>query len=166
MKITLLVLSLLPIFALAQNCKLRKETDQFTQQPKITTGFIPLGYERLTIDATSKEIDFFFSLNSVKDSKCFDDESTVTIVYEGDRLKYNARNSGTMNCDGYFHFTLRNGATTATSLQNLSTKKVKTIRFTNKKIITDIQPTEEQKTVLMDMAACIAKEAKTLIKTP
>jgi hypothetical protein len=166
MKIKLLFLFFLPFFAIAQDCKITKVKDQFSQEQKLTTGFIPIGSDKLSIDANSKELDFFFSLNSFKDAKCFDDASTVTIIYEGDRLKSNFKNTGTMNCEGLFHFTFRNGPTTPTPLQNITAKKVKAFRFTNKKIITDVTLTEDQKVLLANLAACIAKEAKTLLKTP
>ena len=166
MKFSILLLALLPAISFAQNCALKKEKDQFTQEPKISTGFFKIGTDQLSIDASAKEIDFFFSISSQKDSKCFDDASTVTVIFEGDRLKSNFRNTGTMNCEGLFHFTLRNGPSTPTQLQNIITKKVKGFKFTNGKTVTDVTLTEEQKKMLADLAACIATDAKTLIKTP
>ncbi|HVG42747.1 MAG TPA: hypothetical protein VM888_14140 [Chitinophagaceae bacterium] len=164
MKISFLLLFFIPILSNAQNCSIKKVKDGFTQENKLTTGFISIGSDRLSIDANSKEIDFFFSLKSDKDSKCFDDASTVTILFEGDRLKSNFRSSGTMNCEGLFHFTLKNSNTTPTQLQNIINKKVKGFRFTNKKVITDITLTPEQTQMLADAASCMATEAKTLIK--
>ena len=119
----------------------------------------------MSIDATAKEFDFFFALNSQKEARCFDDASTITVLFEGDRLKSNFKNSGTMNCEGLFHFTLRNGLSTPTQLQNIITKKVKGFQFTNKKQITVITLSEEQKTKLSELAACMAVEAKSLVKT-
>jgi len=166
MKIYFLMAAFLPLFCCAQNCALKKEKDQFSQEPKISTGFFKIGSDQLTIDATAKEIDFFFSLTSQKDASCFNDASTVTILYEGDRLKSNFRNTGTMNCEGLFNFTLRNGPSTANPLQNIITKKVKAFRFTNGKTVTDVTLTDEQKTMLSNLAACMATEDKTLIKKP
>jgi hypothetical protein len=164
MKLTFIFFFLLPAFAFAQECSIKKEKDQFTQEPKLTTGFFTVGADRLSLDATAKEIDFFFSLNSKKETPCFDDASTVTILFEGDRLKTNMRSSGTMNCEGLFHFTLRNGLSTPTQLQNIITKKVKGFRFTNNKTITEIMLTDEQKQLFSQLADCMAKEAKTLVK--
>jgi hypothetical protein len=165
MKIYFLTLFFAPFFAIAQDCNLKKEKDPFSQELKISTGFFTIGADRMIIDANSKEIDFFFSLNSQKDSRCFDDASTLTILFEGDRLKSNFRNSGTMNCEGLFHFTLRNGPSTPTALQNIISKKVKGFRFTNNKVITDITLTEEQKQTLANLASCMATQSKTLLKT-
>jgi hypothetical protein len=119
----------------------------------------------LSIDANSKEIDFFFALNNAGESRCFDDASTATILYEGSKVKTNFKNSGSMNCEGLFHFTFRNTPTTASALQKLATTKVSTIRITgsNKKAI-DINLKEEEKQMLLQMVSCMTKEAKTLLK--
>ncbi len=169
MKHIIALLFVLPLFSAAQECKIKKEVDQFTSEPKLTTGFIPFneGLDRvlLSIDANSREIDFFFAFNSAGDQKCFDDASTATILYEGTRLKTNFKNTGSMNCEGLFHFTFRNTPTTASALQRLATSKVSTIRLTgsNNKVI-DINLKDEEKELLMKMVSCMTQEAKTLLK--
>lgn len=92
MKKLLLLLLALPTFSFAQDsCQLKKETDPFTHEAKISTGFVSFvsgGVKfNVSIDATPSQIDFFFWFTG--DSKCFDDESTVQLIYEGERLKAN-----------------------------------------------------------------------------
>src|SRR5689334_22845993 len=119
---------LLPLAALAQTdtCGLKKETDPFTHQKKISTGFIPFNASgmklNISIDATPTEIDFFLWFTG--DGKCFDDASTIQINYEGDRMKANFKNTGSMNCEGAFHFSFRNTPSTPSNLQRLTDKKV------------------------------------------
>lgn len=161
MKSVFLLLLSFPLFSLAQDCALKKEKDQFTQLPKISTGFIPIGSDKVSLEAnTNKEIDMFFTVGN---GKCFDDATMVTFIFEGGHYKTNYRNTGTMNCDGYFHVTFRNGQTTASGLQNLVTKKIQSFHFVNKKEVTDIVLTLEQQQMLQTMAGCIATEAKTLL---
>jgi hypothetical protein len=116
----------------------------------------------LSIDADSKNIDFFFTVDN--SGKCFDYGSTVLINFEGGRLKMTLRNSGTVNCEGYFHCTFRNGPSTPTQLVNLSTKKVVSLKFigTNK-VETSITLVPQQQQLLMDLTACMIKESKTLL---
>jgi hypothetical protein len=166
MKQLFFVLFLFPLFLLAQDCKLKKETDPFTHETKISTGFIPFNNGGLklsiSVDATPTEVDFFFWITG--DQKCFDDASTAVFNYEGERLKGNFRNSGTMNCEGSFHVSFRNVATSPSALDRITNKKINSIKLTNGKIITDIIFTPEQKEQLMAMAACVVKESKSLIK--
>ena len=166
MKGIVAVLLLSPLFVDAQDstaavCRLIRETDPYTKEVRLSSGFMDLQGATLTIDADSKEIDFFF----VVDSKCFEDESTVFIFFEGNKAKTTYRNTGSMNCDGYFHFIFRNGASTPTMLQKLATQRVAHFIFTgnDKKAVTvDLLP-DQQKT-LMDITACLIAESKTLIK--
>src|SRR5215213_4550996 len=145
----LFVLFLFPLISSAQDsCKLKKETDAFTHQVKISTGFVPFNSNGvqmlLSVDATSTDIDFFIWIKN--DGKCFDDQSMVLINYAGDRLKANFKNTGSMNCEGAFHFTFRNTAATPSNLQRLSTKQIASIKLTgNNKTITDVSFTDEQK---------------------
>ena len=168
MKYLLTFIFFIPIFSPAQDtCKLKRETDPFTHQTKVTTGFIPFisnGIQlSISIDATSNEIDFFLWVQN--DPKCFDNTSTIQINFEGERLKANFKNTGSMNCEGAFHFTFRNTATTPSHLERLTSRKVNSIRMTgNSKTVTEITFTEEQKNQLSRMASCIVKESKTLIK--
>lgn len=168
MKYMLSILFLMPLVGLAQDCKLKKETDPFTNEVKITTGFMPfnagLGRYLISIDANSKEIDFFISLNNTGD-KCFDNNSTATILYDGSKLKANFKNTGSMNCEGLFHFTFRNTSTTVSALNRLATTKISTIQLTgNNKTVTDLNLTDAEKQLFMEMTSCLVKEAKTLLK--
>jgi len=167
MKTFFTVLLILPLFCTAQDsCKLKKETDPFSHQTKITTGFIAFPTNGLqlniSIDATSTEIDFFLWIKN--DGKCFDDQSTAQVNYEGDRLKANLKNTGSMNCEGAFHFTFRNTPANPGTLERMTQKKIASIKLTNAKIITDISFNEEQKQQLMRMIGCVVRESKTLIK--
>lgn len=154
----------LPVFSFAQQCKINKTKDPFSQAPKLSTGFLPLSVGALSIDADAKEIDFFIALNNFGESKCFDNSSTASIQFDDDRSKLNYRNTGTMNCEGLFHFTFKNSTTTPSALQRLATKKIKTITLTgSNKTTTVITPTEQQKQILSDMVTCMIKESKTLL---
>lgn len=155
-----LILFSLPVYP--QDCALLKEKDLVTNEPKISTGFFNLQVATLSIDADSKNIDFFFTVDN--SGKCFDYASTVVINFEGGKLKFTLRNSGTVNCEGYFHFTFRNGPSTPSQLLNLSEKKVVSFKFigTNK-AETSFMLAPQQQQLLMDMTACIIKEAKSLL---
>jgi hypothetical protein len=168
MKKLFVLLFSLPLFSLAQDsCKLKRETDPFTHQVKISTGFVPFnangGSFNLSIDATASDIDFFIWFKT--DAKCFDESSAIQLNYEGDRLKANYKNTGSMNCEGAFHFNFRNSPSTSSPLQRLTDKKIASIKITgSNKTVTNIIFSDEQKQQLMRMAGCLVKEAKTLIK--
>jgi hypothetical protein len=139
MKNILLLALVMPFISVAQDCKLNKTTDPYTKETKLSTGFIPLtsGTNRvsLSVDMTPKEINFLFFFPNAGESKCFDDASTAFAIYEGERLRTMYRNSGAMNCEGYFQLSFRNVPTTPSNLNNLSIKKISTFRFIgNKKI--------------------------------
>lgn len=163
MKYLLMLLTALPFALMAQDCSIKKETDQFTQLPRLTTGFMQLTNCRLSITADNKELDFFISVAS---DKCFDDASTVSILYEDGRTKSNFRSSGSMNCEGLFHFTIRNTQTSNSNLTRMATKKVKSIVLTNGKVTTAVLLNDEQMLMLQKMVDCMAKEAKTLLPKP
>jgi hypothetical protein len=161
MKPILLIVCLLPLLAGAQDCKLLRESDPYTKEMKLSSGFINLQAASVTIDADSKEIDFFFVVND----RCFNDASTVFIFFEGSKAKTTNRNTGSMNCDGNFHFTFRNGASTPTVLQKLSTQKVAQFIFTGndkKQIVVGLLP--DQQKIFMEAVACVVKEGKILVK--
>ena len=165
MKYFFVAVLLLPLFSLAQDCTLKRETDPFTHVTRATTGFIPFNSTLLSIDANSTDIDFFFSVNSTGDSKCFDETSTAVITFEANRSKTTLRNSGSMNCEGLFHFTFKNSTATPYALKRLATQKVSTITFTgSNNNVTVITLSDEQKQQLVDLASCIAKEALALKK--
>jgi hypothetical protein len=163
MKYLFYFLMVFPLSAFSQECKVKKGKDPFSQENKISTGFKSLGNMRMTIDADKKEINFLFTLNNTGTSKCFDDASTLTMILEDGKTKLNFKNTGTMNCEGFFQFTMRNTPVTQSYLQRLTTKKVRTIRFTHNKVHADYTLTEEYKQTLVDLSICMAKEAKTLL---
>ncbi len=157
---------LLPFLSPAQDCKLKKTVDAFTHETKLSTGFQNFTGNGLTVsisaDATPKEIDFFVWMNG--DNKCFDSESTANVIFEGERTRAIFRNSGSMNCEGAFHFIFKNLPTNPSWLNRLVTKKVASIRLTGtdgKEMVISLN--EEQKTLLQNMAVCMATEGKTLI---
>jgi hypothetical protein len=169
MKYIFAAIFFLPLGLFAQDCTLKKEIDKFSQQPKVTTGFFPLssGTDKVlvSIDATATDIDILFALNNGGEQRCFDDASTAQVQYDSTRLKTNYRNSGSMNCEGLFHFTYRNTPVPPSNLVKLSTTRVGSIRFTgNNKTVTEVQLTEADKVKLMDLVGCMIKEAQTLQK--
>ena len=157
----------IPFFAFAQDtCKLKKETDPFTKQNRISTGFVPFianGIDlSISIDATATEIDFFIWIKN--ESKCFDDQSNAQVNYEGDKLKANFKNTGSMNCEGAFHFTFKNSVNTPSNLKRFTDKRITSIKITgNNKTVTDIVFNEEQKQKLLRMATCVVNESKALL---
>lgn len=159
---------MLPAFSFAQDsCQLKKTTDPFTHETKISTGFVPFiasGVQlSISIDASSTDIDFF--LWFTKDQKCFDDQSTIQLIFEGERLKLNLRNSGSMNCDGAFHFTFKNSNPTAYQLQRLVDKKISSLHIVGaNKTVTDVRFSPEQGQKFSQMIACIVRDSKTLLK--
>lgn len=162
MKFLFLILLFFSAPAFSQECQLLKEKDPITNEPKISTGFFNLQIAALSIDADSKNIDFFFTVDNR--SKCFDYSSTVVLHFEGGKLKITLRNSGTVNCEGYFHFTFRNSSGTPSQLLNLSTKKVVLITFNGtNKAVTTITPTPQQQQLLMDLTTCMISESKSLL---
>lgn len=162
MKLILLLLGILPFTAKAQDCQIQKQTDQFTREPKLSTGFISLQLSSLSIDADKKIFDFFFTLEGA--DRCFDDNSTLVVVFDGNKQKTTFRNSGSMNCEGLFHFTVRNGPETPFAIKRFSTQKVAQLIFTlnnNKKpVVVTLTPAQQQ--TLLQVTGCIATDAKTL----
>jgi hypothetical protein len=164
MKYIFLLAVFFPMMIMAQDCQLKKETDPFTREPKLSTGFLPLQLASVSIEADKKTFDFFFTIEGA--DKCFDDNSTVVVVFDGNKQKTTFRNSGSMNCEGLFHFTLRNGPETPFAVKRLSTQKVAQLIFTgnnNKKpMVITLTPTQQES--LMQVTGCIATDAKTLVK--
>jgi hypothetical protein len=168
MKQIVVLFLLLPLFSAAQDstaakCKLIREVDPYTKEIKLSTGFIYFDGGSVTIDADSKEIDVLFSIEGA--DKCFDNNSTAFIFFEGVKTKLTLKNGGTMNCEGLFHFIFKNSPTTNSQLQKIMTQKINHILFTgnNKKESTgNLGPAEQE--ALMAFATCLVNEAKTLIK--
>ncbi len=168
MKYILALVLLYPFISTAQDttaihCRLNRETDPFTKEVKISTGFIPMDGGSVTIDATRAEIDFLFSIEGV--DRCFDNNSTAFVFFEGTKLKLTARNGGSMNCEGLFHFIFRNTGSIPAMLTKMTTQKVNHIVFTgnNKKETTiNLSPVDQQ--LFMTLAGCLVKEAQKLIQ--
>ncbi|HLG38438.1 MAG TPA: hypothetical protein VI461_02180 [Chitinophagaceae bacterium] len=157
------VIFLFPFYALAQDCSIKKTTDPYTKEVRISTGFIELQGASLAIEADSREIDFFFSMTGVE--KCFSDASTAVVVYEGIKMKGNYKNGGPVNCDGFFHIIFKNGPATPALLQRLISQKISSIQFTgNNKTQTTITFSPEDQQILIAKADCLIKEARTLLK--
>jgi hypothetical protein len=163
MRYLFLLLILFSSSVYAQDCKLIRETDPFTKEVKLSTGFIFVDGGSITVDADSKEIIVLFSIEGA--DKCFDNNSNASIVFEGVKSKSASRNGGTMNCEGLFQFVFRNSATATSLLQKLMTQKLSTIVFTgnNKKESTlKVGPAEQE--AMMRLTTCLVNEAKSLIK--
>lgn len=158
---------IVPFLGLAQDtCKLTKSTDPFTHQTKISTGFVPFASGSqlsISVDATPTDIDIF--LWFTKDQKCFDEASTIQVNFEGDRYKLNLKNTGSMNCEGAFHFSFKNAANTPPQLQRLVDKRISLFHITGpNKTVTDVGFTEEQKAQLHRMITCVVRDSKSLLK--
>ena len=166
MKYLLIVICLFPLCIQAQDCKLKKTTDPYTKEKQLSTGFIQLDGASLAINADSKEIDFFFSMDGKE--KCLSDASSVVVNYDGKKQKQTFRNNGPVNCDGIFHIIFKNMATTPTLLQRLITQKIISLQFINdnntKKPLLNIDVSADQQQALMTKGDCLIREAKTLIK--
>ncbi|HTL08687.1 MAG TPA: hypothetical protein VL307_10535 [Chitinophagaceae bacterium] len=163
MRYIICFLLMLPLFAAAQDCALKKGQDAITSKPTLTTGFIDLQGNTLSIDISSKEIDFFFVLNGAA-VKCLDEETELTVVYEGGKLKQQFKNYGSMNCDGIFHLIFKNSAYTNSQLQRMTAKKIVSIQFTSgtqKPFIISLLP--DQQVSLQNTIACVIKESKTVL---
>ena len=153
---------LTPLFCCSQECVIQRETDPYTKEIKVSTGFIQLKNATLSIQADSKEIDFFFIISG--DDKCFTDAASAFVFFEGSKVKLSIRNTGSMNCDGFFHFVFKNQAIVPSSLQRLSNQKVTGILFTgNDKKETQITLTPDQQLLLMHSVNCLLEEAKKLL---
>ncbi|RZK15019.1 MAG: hypothetical protein EOO43_15565 [Flavobacterium sp.] len=165
MKFLITLLFVMPICAFAQDCSFKKVKDQFSQEPKITSGFVPFNSSKLNIEADAKEIHFLFVLGNTGEMKCFEDGSTLQIAFEGTNTKAFLRNTGSMNCDGYFDVSFKNTPTTTSYLNRMTTHKIKSLVFTgNNKAVTTITLSDDQKELFKQLATCIATESKTLIK--
>jgi hypothetical protein len=163
MKYILFCVLLMPLAVLAQECSLKKGKDVITSKPTLSTGFIQLQGNTLSIDVNSKEIDFFFVLNNAA-VKCLNEETEITFLLEGGKQKSEFRNSGSMNCDGIFHIIFKNSAYTPSPLTKLGSKKIVAIQLTGstpKPYIITLTP--EQQQMLMNTISCVIKEAKTVL---
>lgn len=161
MKLFLLAAAFLPLLATAQDCKVLRETDPYTKETRLSSGFISLQNVSVTIDADKSEIDFFFTI----EGKCFDDASTLVVFFEGTKVKGTYRNAGSMNCDGYFHFRTKNGTVTPATVKKLASQKITQMAFTaadKKQVVITLQP--DQQDVFIQSANCVIEEARKLVK--
>lgn len=162
MKFVVFLLLLSPVFAVSQDCKLLQDTDPFTKEVRLSTGFMYFSGASLSIDADSREVDLLFSIEGA--NRCFDDQSTAVVHFEGTKLKMSLRNAGTMNCEGLYHFIYKNSRNTTAQLQKLTSQKVSQIVFTgtNKKEIVVLLTPKDQE-LLISLGTCLVNEAKKLI---
>lgn len=166
MKIWIVLFVLFPLLSFAQDtCGLKKTKDPFTHVTKLSTGFKKFDGNKLTVsisaDATPTEIDFFIWVKN--EGKCFDSESEAQLIWEGEKRKTTLKNSGSMNCEGAFHFIFKNSATTPSWLNRMSNQRIASIKLTgSNNTVSEITLTEEQKTLFQKMARCIATEGKGL----
>lgn len=166
MKHFIILTFFLPVFSFGQDslhCKLNRETDPFTKEVKISTGFIELSGASVTIDATKTAIDFLFSIEGA--DRCYDNNSTAFIFFEGTKAKLTAKNGGSMNCEGLFHFIFKNTTSSTSLLTKLTTMKINNIVFTGnnkKEAKTELTPADQQ--AFVTLANCLVAEAKTLLK--
>lgn len=154
----------LPISTLAQDCQLHRSIDPYTKEEKISTGFLSLSGGSISIDATKTEINF--QVTTTEGDKCFDASTTATIFFDNSKMKYNLRNTGAMNCEGEFHYQVKNSAAnTPAMLQKIIKQKVSSVKVIgrDKKEI-ELKLSTEQQEQFFKLANCIAEEAKTLVK--
>ena len=163
MKTIGLFLLLLPMGLMGQDCKLHSETDPFTKQTKLSTGFIYLDGASISFDADSKEVVVLISVEGA--DKCYDATSTAFVFFEGSKVKMTIRNGGTMNCEGLFQFVYRNTPTTNSILQKLTTQKLSQIIVkgnNDKETIIKAGPAEQESVI--KLGGCLVEEAKKLIQ--
>lgn len=148
--------------SVAQDCQLQSETDVYTKETKISSGFKEINHGKLTIDGNKTEIDFFFT---IKD-KCFNDASTVHIYFEGTKTKFLQKNTGRINCNGFFHLIFKNSTTPTSVLKKLATQKVTQFIFFNDNTKQEaiITLTPEEQDWILNKAGCVVTESQKLIK--
>lgn len=148
--------------AVAQDCNINRETDVFTRDTRLSSGFIDLSGASVTVDADKKEVDILFSF---KTNRCFDDGCTATIYFAGTKSKLLLRNAGTMNCEGLFHFIFRNSVSVNYQLKKLATAKISHIVFTDRdqKMI-PVNFEDPMQLKFMQAVECVSKEAVKLLQ--
>lgn len=167
MRIMLFLLLGLPFLVSAQDCQLKKETDPFSKQPLLSTGFMKFsaagGRVSLNMVADDKEVKLLFSLGG---EGCFDDQSTAVFSFDGTRTKSTQRNASAMNCEGIFTIVFRNSSYTPALLQKMTQQKISSlIIIDNSKKKLEITLTEDEKQSLLKKATCLVSESKSLIKS-
>jgi hypothetical protein len=163
MKSVLLTLFLLPLAAAAQECQLKKETDVFSKQQRLSTGSMKWagGLARVSMEADSKDIKLLISMG---EGHCFDDQTQAVISFDGSRTKSTQRNAASMNCEGIYSVVFRNATTTPGVLQKIATLKVTSVVITaNDGKKRELVLRDDEKQLLLERAACLVAEAKKLI---
>lgn len=168
MKHLFLLVVILPLFAAAQECKIKRSVDPYTKEAKLSTGFARFGDGakrfKITADASKSEVEFIISINDGAEGKCFSDASLAVLTFEGGKIKSTIKNTGAMNCEGSFTLGFKNTTGTPAPLKNLLSKKVIAIKLTgNNKEVTELTLTEKEGEQLMHMAGCLVAEAKSLL---
>lgn len=141
-------------------CTIKKETDTYTKETKLSTGFMRFNGATLTIEGNKAETDFFFVVND----KCFNDASTMQVFFEGSKMRTTIRNAGSMNCDGYFHMIYKNTLQPTTILKKMAMQKVSQFIFMandKKELIISLQPAQQQ--ALMEAVTCMLVETDKLL---
>lgn len=151
-----------PLLSFGQDCKFKTGKDLINNKPTLTTGFIDLDGNTLTVDINSKEIDFFFVLNAPS-VRCLTEETEATFNFEGGKSKAEFHNGGSMNCDGIFHIIFKNSAYTPSQISRLAAKKIVSLQFTGSGKPYTIEFTPEQQQMLKQTLDCIIKEHKTVL---
>jgi hypothetical protein len=158
---------LFPFLGQAQDssgCRLIRETDPYTKEVKLSSGFIGLDGASVTIDADSKEVIFLFSIEAA--DKCFDNNATVDLFFEVIKSKTMSRNAGTMNCEGLFQLVFKNSNSNPTTvLQRLTSRKLTHMIFTGnskKPITVNLGPKEQE--AFMFLANCVLTQGRSLIR--
>lgn len=162
MKFLWSIFFLFPIVATAQDCKLLRETDPFTKETKISTGFIFVQGGSFTIDADKSQVTVLFTIDG--NGKCFDNYSLAKVKFENIKTPASQKNGGTMNCEGLFQFVFKNRAYTTTMLRRLMTQKIESIVFIgNNKKETTLTVKPETGVLIMKLATCLVDESKKLL---
>lgn len=75
MRLIIVAALLLPFWGMTQDCKLHRDTDPYTKETKLSSGFMGIPGGSVSIDADAREVDLFFVINE----KCFVDGAMVQV---------------------------------------------------------------------------------------
>jgi len=144
------------------DCSLVRETDPYTKEVSLSTGFFEVRNASIDMSANRHEFDIFFTVSGSE--KCFDLNSTAVIYFEGSKMKFTARNGGTMNCDGYFHIVFKNSASIPSLLQKMSTQSISQIVLTGSNRKETVITLGEDSQKFRQFLACVVQEGRRLPK--
>lgn len=163
MKHIFALLVLLPFLGKAQDCTLKKDRDAYTKEMRYSTGFLSIGGgNKISIEATPKDIDLLFVIGG---GVCFNDATVAVVNFDSTKARMNLKNTGTMNCEGFFHFTVRNTQETNYNLQRLIDQKMAIVTFTTDQEKMVVKLTQEQMVMVRKALICLVTQAKALIPT-